>query len=63
MACSGSLSAIWRARRTRDGQRDEVLLRAVVEVAFDPAALGVGRLDDAGTGLAELVGLAADRVE
>ena len=29
-------------------ERDEVLLRAVVQVALDPAPLGVGRLDDAG---------------
>ena len=30
------------------GQRDQPLLRAVVQVALDPAALGVGRGDDVG---------------
>ena len=44
-------------------ERDEVLLRAVVQVALDAAALGVGRLDDAGARRAELVGLAAHLVE
>jgi len=46
-----------------DGERDQVLLRAVVQVAFDAAAFGVGGLDDAGAGSAQLVGLAAHRVE
>ena len=46
-----------------DRERHEVLLRAVVQVAFDAAALGVGGLDDAGAGRAQLVGLAAHRVE
>ena len=32
----------------RDGERDEPLLRAVVEVALDPPPLGVGRGDDPG---------------
>ena len=44
-------------------ERDEVLLRAVVEVALDAAALEVGGLDDAGAGAAQLVGLAPDLVE
>ncbi|HTE63610.1 MAG TPA: hypothetical protein VK631_24855, partial [Solirubrobacteraceae bacterium] len=30
----------------RDGHRDQPLLRAVVEVALDPPALGVGGGDD-----------------
>ena len=30
------------------GQRDQPLLRAVVQVAFDPAAFGVGRGDQVG---------------
>ncbi len=30
-------------------ERDELLLRAVVEVAFDAAALGIGGADDAAT--------------
>ena len=46
-----------------DRERDEVLLRAVVQVAFDAAPLGVGRLHDAGAGRAQLVGLAAHCVE
>jgi hypothetical protein len=29
-----------------DGQRDEMLLHAVMELAFDPAAFGVGRGGD-----------------
>ena len=44
-------------------ERDEVLLRAVVQVALDAAALEVGGLDDAGAGAAQLVGLAPDLVE
>ena len=37
------------------GERDEALLRAVVEVALEPAALDVARLDDAGARAAQLV--------
>jgi hypothetical protein len=32
----------------RERERDEPLLRAVVEVALQPAALGIAGLDDAG---------------
>ena len=44
-------------------ERDEVLLRAVVQVALDPAALRVAGLDDAGARRAQLVGLAPHLVE
>jgi hypothetical protein len=44
-------------------QSDELLLGAVVEIALDPPALGVRGRDDAGTGGAELLGLALDLVE
>ena len=37
------------------GQRDEVLLGAVVQVALELAALGVAGGDDAGAGLLQLV--------
>ena len=42
---------------------DQLLLRAIVNVALDPPALGVGRADDACARGAELVGLAAQFVE
>ena len=45
------------------GQRDEVLLRAVVEVALDGTALRVARFDDARARGAQLVGLAPNLVE
>ena len=35
-------------------QRDQALLGAVVEVALDPPALGVGGLDDARAGAAQV---------
>ena len=44
-------------------ERDEVLLRAVVQVALDRAPLGVAGLDDACARGAQLVGLAAHLVE
>ena len=40
----GQLAGETRAHR----ERDQVLLRAVVEVALDPAPLGVGGVDNAG---------------
>ena len=55
----GELSREPRAHR----QRDEVLLRAVVQVALDAAPFEVGGLDDAGTGAPQLVGLTSDLVE
>jgi hypothetical protein len=44
----------------RERQRHEPLLRAVVEVALDAAALGVGRLDDARAGVAQVGHLRGD---
>ena len=46
-----------RAPRQPDGERDrdQALLRAVVQVALELAALGVGRGDDAGPGGAQLL--------
>jgi hypothetical protein len=41
-------------RAQRQGERDEALLCAVVEVALDAAALGVGGLDDARAGVAQI---------
>ena len=38
-----------------DGEPDEPLLRAVVEVALEPAPLGIGRLHDAKSRRLELV--------
>ena len=55
----GELACEARAHR----QRDEVLLRAVVQVALDAAPLEVGGLDDARAGAAQLVGLAPHLVE
>ena len=46
-----------------DGERDEVLLGAVVQVALDAAALGVAARHDACPRRAKLVGLAAQLVE
>ena len=46
-----------------DGQGDQVLLGAVVEVALDPAPLGVAAGDDPGPRLAQVVGLLAQLVE
>ena len=46
-----------------DGQRDEVLLGAVVQVALDAAALGVPAGHDARPRLAQRVGLLAHLVE
>ena len=43
----------------REREPDEALLRAVVEVALEPAALGVTRLDDAGARGAEILQLSA----
>ena len=42
------------SRPSATRQRHEPLLRAVVEVALDPAALGVGRGDDPAAGRAHL---------
>ena len=39
----------------RDGDGDHPLLGAVVQVALDPPALGVGRFEDALTGVAQVV--------
>ena len=44
----------------RQRERDEPLLRAVVQVAFQPAALGVAGLHDPGAGGADLVELDLD---
>ena len=46
-----------------DRERHEVLLRTVVQVALDRAALRVTGFDDAHAGRAELVGLPAHLVE
>ena len=43
----------------RERQPDEPLLRAVVEVALEPPALGVARLDDAGARSAQMLELRA----
>jgi hypothetical protein len=43
-----------------DRDRDQILLSAVVKVALDPAALGVGRCDDAGARRLEILGLPAE---
>ena len=45
-----------------DGERYEMLLDAVVEVALDPAALGIGFADDLRTRRSQLVDLTADPV-
>ena len=45
-AVLGSLTIFRRAIRTSSAERDEPLLRAVVQVALDPAAGRVGGLDD-----------------
>ena len=45
------------ASRSVHGQRDQVLLGAVVQVAFDLAPLGVGGRDDPGTGRPQLLRL------
>ena len=45
------------------GQRHQVLLGAVVQVALDPAALGVAGRDDAGPRFAQLVGLLAQLIQ
>ena len=51
---AGELRVLGRLRAAeRHRQRDEPLLRAVVQVALDPAALGVGRGDHAGARLLE----------
>jgi hypothetical protein len=42
-----------------DGERDEVLLDALVQVALDPAAVGVGREDESLPGRAQLRDLVA----
>ena len=46
-----------------DRHRDELLLGAVVEVALDPATLGVGRSDDACSRLPQLLGPARQLLE
>ena len=46
-----------------DGQGDQVLLGPVVEVALDPAPLGVAAGHDPGPRLAQLVGLLAQLVQ
>ena len=63
MAASGSESEIWRTRFTLTAERDQVLLRAVVQVALDATSLRVARFDDASAGGAQLVGLALHLVE
>jgi hypothetical protein len=45
----------------RDRDRDHPLLRAVVQIALDPAALGVGRRDDPLAGRAQVVDPLAQR--
>ena len=45
----------------RHGDRDEPLLRAVVEVALDPPALGVGGGDDALARVAQVIHADAQR--
>ena len=57
MAIAGFFSSSLAHEPQFDGHRHEVLLGAVVEVAFDLAPAGVGRSDDAGSGFLELVGL------
>ena len=46
-AAAGSASSLPRARLQVERQRDQPLLRAVVQVALEPAARGVAGLDDA----------------
>ena len=46
-----------------DRERDQVLLRAVVEVALDPAAVGIGGQDEPLPGRAQLLDLEAQPVE
>ena len=42
-----------------DREPDQVLLRAVVELALDPAAVGIGGQYEPGPRRAQLIGLAA----
>jgi hypothetical protein len=62
---AASTSSVGEPRRQLqlDGQGGEVLLGAVVEVAFDPATLGVGRRHDAGPRGLELVRLSTHLFE
>ena len=46
-----------------DGQRDQMLLRTVVQVALDPTAFGVAAGHDPGPGLAQRIRLLADLVQ
>ena len=54
-AAAGSLVEPRLGEPERQRERDEPLLRAVVQVALEPPALGVARLDDARTRAAQLV--------
>ena len=53
-ASASPLAARCSARPQRQRERHQPLLRAVVQVALEPAALGVGRGDHAGAGVAQV---------
>ena len=61
-APSGSVSIFALARPRFIASDDQLLLGAVVQVALDPAALGVGGVDDPGPGLGQRGDLGAQRV-
>jgi len=46
-----------------DRERDQVLLRALVEVTLDPAAVGIGSKNEPRTGRAQLGDLGAQPLE
>ena len=60
-ALAGSVSSRASARPEREGDGDQALLRAVVEVALDPPALRVGGVDDALPRVAQVVHALAQR--
>ena len=60
-ALSGSLPSRDSAMLRMSGERDQALLRAVVEVALDAPALLVGRRDDPLAGVAQVVDPLAQR--
>ena len=54
---SSSLPSCDAQESQREREPDEALLGAVVEIALEPAALGVARLDDAGPRRAQILEL------
>jgi hypothetical protein len=49
----------WAGELQLDGERDEVLLRALVEVTLDPPAVGIGSKNEPRPGRAQLGNLGA----